>query len=377
MLDEARVAKEKEVNEKRNAIKELQRAHGDIDVAGARDRNSVTIEEFRQLSNELLRVQIEIVKAEAQLAQLQADQPAAAAREVTEADLVRLFYSDKRVAAARERKDLAEDKYKAAKKGVRNLADPKVQKPMEDLKQAQADLDALWKEMKPQLEAGARRGIREVGGAENPLRATEASLAALKAQELALTDKLNTLNIRKRAEGISAVALEFDRMDLNRTEQYLDTISRNLAELKLGLATEVKPADDFQSLSELRVWDVASSRQSRGLIEAGGWINALAFTRDGATVIAGGGTPGTPGFATLFDLGTPRGRPRLARPSPGAVLNRQWRCFQRPIGVRFVRGGRSLRTLVNEAAPSLHARVRKRTPGYPTPGLPRSRSTVR
>ncbi|HEY2159426.1 MAG TPA: protein kinase [Isosphaeraceae bacterium] len=319
MLEEARLDKEKEVKEKRNAIKEQQKAHGNIEVAGAKDRNTVTFEEYRQLSSELLRLQIEIVKAEAQLAQLQAEQPAAAAerRDVTEADLTRLFYSDKRVTEARARVEAAEDKFKVEKERHRNLADPAVQRPMKDMKEAKADLDALWKEMKPQLEALARRGIKEVGGAENPLKATEAQLAALKAQELGLTDKLNTLNIRQRAEGAAVVSLEFDRMDLNRAEQYLDTISRNLAELKFQ-APVAKPAEDYQSLAELRVWDVASGRQSRGLIEAGGWINALAFTRDGLTVIAGGGTPGTPGFATLFDLGTPAAEPVLpdARPAP-------------------------------------------------------------
>ena len=212
-------------------------------MAGARERNSVTVEEYRQLSNELLRVQIEIVKAEAQLAQLQAEQPAAVAdtREIGEADLVRLFYSDKRVAAARERRDLAEDKYKTVKKKVRNLADPAVQRPLEDLKEAQADLDALWKEMKPQLEGWARRGIKEVGGGaiDNPLRGAEATLAALKAQELSLTDKLNTLNIRKRQEGATAVSLEFDRLDLARAETYLDTISRNLADLRFQMKSPV------------------------------------------------------------------------------------------------------------------------------------------
>ena len=108
------------------------------------------------------------------------------------------------------------------------------------------------------------------------------------------------------------MALDFDRMDLNRAEQSLDTISRNLADLRFGLAAEVKPADNYQEpIAELRVWEVPSGRHTRGLIEAGGWINALAFTRDGTTVIAGGGTPGTPGFATLFDLGTPAADPVL------------------------------------------------------------------
>jgi capsular exopolysaccharide synthesis family protein len=236
-LDEARQGKEKEVAEKRTAIKELQKAHGINDSTAARERNSVTVEEYRSLSNELLRVQIEIVKTEAQLAQLQADQPANSAeatREVTEADLTRLFYSDKKVADARARFEAAEDKYKAMKEKVRNLADPAVQRPLKDMKAAKADLDALWKEMRPQLESWARRGIREVGGGmvDNPMKGAEAQLAALKAQELSLTDKLNTLNIKQRGEGAAAVSLEFDRMDLNRAEAYLDTISRNLADLK-------------------------------------------------------------------------------------------------------------------------------------------------
>jgi capsular exopolysaccharide synthesis family protein len=251
-LDQARLDKEKEVGDKRNAIKKLQEAHGEIDVAGARERNSVTVEEYRQLSNELLRVQIESVKADAQLAQLQAEQPAAVAesREVTEADLVRLFYSDKRVAAAREQKDAAEDKYKAMREKVRNLADPSVQRPLKDMKEAQADLDALWKEMKPQLESWARKGIKEVGGGavDNPMRGAEATLAALKAQEMSLTDKLNTLNIRKKAEGATAVSLEFDRLDLNRADQYLDTITRNLADLKFQMRSPIlRVKKEFQA----------------------------------------------------------------------------------------------------------------------------------
>ena len=62
-------------------------------------------------------------------------------------------------------------------------------------------------------------------------------------------------------------------------------------------------AEAFESLAELRVWDVATTRFSRGLIESGGWVGALAFSRDGRTLIAGGGTPGwSSGFVTFFDL---------------------------------------------------------------------------
>ena len=135
---------------------------------------------------------------------------------------------------------------------------------------------------------------------------------SLKAQEASLTDRLNTLNIRQRDDGVSAVALEFDRMDLARAETYLDTIVKNLADLKIQVRVGARPAEAYQSLSELRVWDVASDRTTRALIEPGGWIAALAFTRDGTSLIAGGGTPGTPGSVTLFDLAPRPARIRAA-----------------------------------------------------------------
>jgi capsular exopolysaccharide synthesis family protein len=242
-LEEARGEKNRMVNEKRAAIKDQQAKNGDIDVNDVKNRNMVTVEEYRQLSNELMRVNIETVKTEAQLAQLQAELPTNGVEErvVTEADLARLFYSDKRVAEAKARYDAAEDRYKAIKEKLRNRLDPAVQKPYKDMAEAKADIDALWKEMKPQLEAWARRGITQVGGgpADNPLKGAEAQLAALKAQELSLTDKLNTLNIRKRQEGAAGLALQFDHVDLSRAEAYLDTINRSLADLQFQMKSPI------------------------------------------------------------------------------------------------------------------------------------------
>jgi succinoglycan biosynthesis transport protein ExoP len=236
-LEEARLEKEKEVLQRRNAIKEQRRITGQYDLQSVKDRTSVSVDEYRALSNELMRVQIEIVKAEAQLAQLQAEQPASeAVREFTEADLTRLFYSDKRVAAARERYETAKDKYDTIRSKVREAMDPSLVKLAKDMRDAKSDLDALWKELRPQMEALARRGIREVGGGtDNPIKTVESQLTALKAQELSLTDKLNSLQIRHKAEGATAEALQFEQIDLNRAEQYLDIISKNLADLKFQI----------------------------------------------------------------------------------------------------------------------------------------------
>jgi capsular exopolysaccharide synthesis family protein len=253
-LEEAGTQKRAEVNQKRHEIQALQDKNGIVDVQEAKGRNSVTIEEYRQLSNELLRVQIEINKAEAQLAQLQNEQPAGEERQVTEEDLTRLFYSDQKVAEAGDRLERAQKRFEDVKGKVRDFGDPAIQKPLKDIKQAKADLDAMWKKMKPQLEAMARQGITKVGGpAENPLRSAEMQLAALKAQETSLNDRLSTLQIRQRAEGASAMELEFSRMDLSRAEAYLDTIEKHLADLKYQRSNPIaRIHEEFKAKPSLR-----------------------------------------------------------------------------------------------------------------------------
>jgi succinoglycan biosynthesis transport protein ExoP len=241
-LDEARRDKEGEVTQKRNVIAELQNKHANLGMADARDRNAVTIEEYRQLSNELLRVQLDIVKAEAQLAGLQNDQPAAGAgdRQYTEKDFARIFYADRRVAATKEKYDRAKERFQSVRERVRDFADPSHQKPLKDMESAKAELDGLWRELRPEIETMARRGVDRSGAVpDNGLRAAEGNLASLKAQEASLTDRLNTLQIKQRADGAAVVALEFARLDLNRADQYLDTINRSLADLKFQLKSPI------------------------------------------------------------------------------------------------------------------------------------------
>ena len=166
-------------------------------MAEAKDRNSVSVEEYRQLSNELLRVQIEIVKAEAQLAGLQNDQPAAAAedRPFTEKDIARIFYADKRVVATKERYDRAKERFHERPRR-RSATSPtrRIQKPLKDMEAAKAELDDLWRELKPEIEAMVQPGRGPAGAVpDNGLKAAEVQLAALKAQEASLTDRLNTL----------------------------------------------------------------------------------------------------------------------------------------------------------------------------------------
>ena len=178
-LDDARQEKDKEVTQKRNAIKELQkspRRHRRGGRQGPQQRHDRGVPPAQQRA---------AARADRDRQGRGAARPApgraAGGRGGGPARSPRPTWSGSSTATSgsprpSERNDRAEDKYKTVKEKVRNLADPSVQRPLKDMKEAQADLDALWKEMKPQLEAMGRRGIKQVGGgaADNPLKGAEA-----------------------------------------------------------------------------------------------------------------------------------------------------------------------------------------------------------
>ena len=106
-------------------------------------------------------MEIEIVKAEAELAGLQNDQPAAGGRgpAVQRQGRRRGFYS--RPAGRpgpRSGTNGAKERFQSIKEKVRDLADPSHQKPLKDMEVAKKELDKLWKELKPELEAAVRSG---------------------------------------------------------------------------------------------------------------------------------------------------------------------------------------------------------------------------
>ena len=199
-----------------------------------------------------MRVQIEIVKAEAELAAApESDQPVGRGRDRPTSPKARpssaeVFYADKRVESATKREVRPRlRRFQRVREKVRDFAsDPsQPEGPAEGhRKEAETELDAAL----GRAEAPARsrlmvkRGMSRTGAMpDNGLKAAEGRLAAQKAQEASLTDRLNTLNIKQRADGAAAVALEFDRMDLSRAEAYLDTINRNLADLKFQLKSPI------------------------------------------------------------------------------------------------------------------------------------------
>ena len=227
--------KEDQVKKRRDIIKELHDKFGMADVKDLQNRNTVTIEEYARYSENLTAVEIEIEKIEARITQLQAEQPGANPQDdprVLKRMVSDLFYKDPKVAALAEKQEKADERLAELKRRVRDPSDPSLTKPRKDLKDATAQLNRLWDEMEPnlieQVRSGAGRGLLP----DNPLREAETKLAELRAQQSKLTDKLNQVKVKQKDEGKNALALQFEQIDLQRDQSYLDQIDRSLADLE-------------------------------------------------------------------------------------------------------------------------------------------------
>ena len=227
--------KSNEVARKREALKLLQAKIGTTNIAELKGRNSVTIEQFTALNTQLIEVQIKIMEAEARLGMIQNDQAAPVVIDdpvVIDREISDLFYGHPRVEKARDKLERSVERYNAARHNVRDPSDPSLMVHLKARREAKAELDALWKQLQPKLSAQARALAGRNGGPDSSVREGEMLLHSLKAQEGSLNDRLNTLNIQQKKEGVDAMALQFEQADLEIANNYLVTINKNLSDIE-------------------------------------------------------------------------------------------------------------------------------------------------
>jgi len=317
-----REEKLRELVKARDALRERMLKQSTADLKELMDKNVVTLDRYRALNDQLTQVQIEILKSEARLQQHQKGLPpsqAAVPAEATKEQVTQLFYEHPKVMRVKEKLDAATERYNGAKEKVADRSDPSLMVPLRAKQAALAELDTLWAQLSPALAEQVRRGV----GPDISMREIEGQLAALKAQETGLSNRLNVLKVQWREIGIEPIELEFQRNDLNRAERYLDAIESALAQAELVAAgATVRTAGDPAPCAELRAWDVATGREVRGAVEPTGRIEALAFTPEGKILVAKVAPDGSAGPVALWDdpaaakAPTPTAVPTNGAPTP-------------------------------------------------------------
>jgi succinoglycan biosynthesis transport protein ExoP len=228
-----------DVMKKRDAIAEQLKTIGQADIDKMRERNSLSIEQYSNLSSQLIQVEIDIHRAEARLTQLQNEQstPVAAdePRQITEQDVTDAFYNDPKVVQVKDDYVRASDQFNTLAKKIRDPLDPALTKPRQVMKGKEKELNALWKQLRPkiaaQLNAGGLAG--NANAVDTGLRAAETELVSLKAWQTKLKETLETLEVKAKEQGKGALKLEFDRMDLARHDKVYDTIQTTLTQMEI------------------------------------------------------------------------------------------------------------------------------------------------
>ncbi len=220
------------VRQKRDAIASLVGRIGTVDSSQARDRNSVTIEHYKMLTNQLLQADLEMVEEQARLDQLQdePDGPPPGDRSEPDAEIIAAFYATPKVAEARARLDKAREGLTHAERIARSPDDPARIAARKEADDCQRQLDVLWTKMRPALARSGRPGDGAARQAE--IHAAEVKVAGLKTRLAQLNDRLEKLNIQTRSAGADELTLEFARQDLSRAEAVLDTVTRSLDQVE-------------------------------------------------------------------------------------------------------------------------------------------------
>jgi capsular exopolysaccharide synthesis family protein len=218
------------VRQKREAIAELVKRTGTTDGNQARDRNSVTVEQYSVLTRQSLETDLALVDAQAKLDQLQVVPGLSALADPSEpdAEVVTAFYANPQVAEARDRFDKARESLAAADRVAKGPGDPSRTAARKQVDDCQRQLDILWTRMKPDLIKAHQATQARVAERQE----LEAKVAGLKTRLGQLNERLEKLNVQTKSAGADELTLEFARQDLNRAEAVLDTVTKNLDQVE-------------------------------------------------------------------------------------------------------------------------------------------------
>jgi polysaccharide biosynthesis transport protein len=220
------------VRQKREAIAELVKRTGTTDGNQARDRNSVTVEQYSVLTRQLLESDLQLVEVQAKLEQIQAVPGLSALPDPSEpdAEVVTAFYATPQVAEVRTRFDKARESLTDAERIARGSGDPSRTAARKQVDDCQRQLDVLWTKMKPGLLKAHQANLAR----EAERQDLEAKVAGLKTRVGQLNERLEKLNVQTKAAGADELTLEFARQDLNRAEAVLDTVTKNLDQVEFA-----------------------------------------------------------------------------------------------------------------------------------------------
>jgi capsular exopolysaccharide synthesis family protein len=230
-----------DVRQKRDEIRRLREKLGTADAGGLRDRNAVTLDQYRRFTEQLTDIEIRRIAAQARLDRRRNERtlPGWMQAPAHLDEMVRnAFYASREVADVQERLERSQELLREAIRRSRLSSDPARMRHQEDVALYKRRRDELWVRLKPRLEREIRSAFVDEN-AERALSEAESQLTILQSEELALSEKLEQMRIANRSTGGDQLNLEFARDDLNRAMTLLNTVEDNLNQLEFEASSPI------------------------------------------------------------------------------------------------------------------------------------------
>jgi capsular exopolysaccharide synthesis family protein len=240
-LKEDQATRLADVKRKRDEIHQLRAKLGTADASGLKDRNAVTLDQYRRYTEQLTDVEIRRIVAQARLDRVrnekiiagQMQAPARIDEMVHDA-----FYASREVAEVQQRLERSQELLREAARRSRVPSDPARLRHQENINSYKRKRDELWARLRPKLEQSFQSGPVDEN-AERVLREAESQLTILQSEELALNEKLERMRIENQSTGGDQLNLEFARDDLNRAMALLNTVEDNLNQLQFEASSPI------------------------------------------------------------------------------------------------------------------------------------------
>ena len=228
-LREARDRRAAEVATRRSEVVALAGRLGAVDTARARDRDAVALEQYKVLSNQMLRTDLELMEAQAKLDRVQTPGRATPEpdkdRGKVDPAVVTAFYADPEVATVRGQVDAAKDQLAQIDRIAKGGSDPVRGAAKRTIEDGQKQIDGLWNRKK----ATITQTVRAVAPpTEAEARQAAERVSELRALTTGLGERLGRLNAQTKSSGADELTLEFARQDLARSEAVLGSLTSEL-----------------------------------------------------------------------------------------------------------------------------------------------------
>jgi len=239
-------------------------AQGNLDVPSAppsatgpatgagTSESRITIDEFKRVRQELFRINVELIEAQADLSLWQAEAKAASADGRTEARLrsrlTAAFHALPEVARIREQISEAYRRAAKAERTARAASDPALIHAQRQIQALNARLQEHWETRKGELAERAANGGADDGDPVRAVRESTQRVESLKARRAGYEAMLATIDVANKQESSDAVKVALLREELAGVREMKDAVSKRLEQLR------------FESKADARISKVSEAR---------------------------------------------------------------------------------------------------------------------